>query len=101
MTEVKNKMKKVLAAATTAATASSSTGGGTNTGSRGRRKDRGELTLCPHCNKKGMHKPMDCYMLPVNVSKKRQSSLMEGLPMRKRMNDKGRGMIVKAWTVTG
>ena len=68
MKEVKNKMKKVLAAATTAATTSGNTGGGNN--ARGRRKTRGEFKLCPHCNKKGTHKPEDCFMLLANAAKK-------------------------------
>ena len=61
-------MKKVLAAATTAATTCGNTGGGNNAG--GRSRNRGELKLCPHCNKKGAHKPEDCFMLPANVAKK-------------------------------
>ena len=69
MTEVKNEMKKVLAAATTAALTSSNTGGGRNN-SGGKRKTRGELKLCPHCNKKGTHKPEDCFTLPANTAKK-------------------------------
>ena len=61
-------MKKVLDAATTAATTSGNTSGANN--SRGRSRTRGELKLCPHCNKKGTHKPEDCFMLPANTSKK-------------------------------
>ena len=68
MTVVKNEMKKVLAAATTAATTCSNTGGGNNAGGQSRTK--GELKLCPNCNKKGTHKPEDCFMLPANASKK-------------------------------
>jgi len=67
--EVKNKMKKVLAVATTAAKTGSNTGGGLNTGGRGWHKAQGDLTLCPHCKKKGTHKPEDCFMLPANATK--------------------------------
>ena len=68
MTEVKNEMKKVLAAATTAATTCGNTSGGNN--ARGQSRTRGELKLCPHCNKKGTHKPEDCFMLLTNAAKK-------------------------------
>ena len=68
MTEVKNEMKKVLAAAATAATASGNTNQSNN--ARGRSRTRGEIKLCPHCNKKGTHKPEDCFMLPANAAKK-------------------------------
>jgi hypothetical protein len=77
MTEVKNKMKKVLAAATTAAITGSNTGGGNNAGGGGWRKARGELTLCPHCNRKGTHMPEDCLMLPENATKK-QTNFIDG-----------------------
>ena len=70
MTEVKNEMKKVLAAATPAATAGGNTGGRNNSGGGGRHRTRGEFTLCPHCNKKGTHKPEDCFMSPANATKK-------------------------------
>ena len=68
MTEVKNEIKRVRAAATTAATTGSNTGGGNNAG--GRSRTRGELKLCPNCNKKGTHKPEDCFMLSSNATKK-------------------------------
>ena len=68
MTEVKNEMKKIMAATTTAATTYGNTGGGSNTG--GRSRTRGELKLCPHCNKKGAHKPEDCFVLPENSAEK-------------------------------
>ena len=61
-------MKKVLAAATTAAMTSRNTGGENNAG--GRSRTRGELKLCPHCNKKGTHKPEVCFILPENADKK-------------------------------
>ena len=75
MTEVKNKMKKVLAAATTAATTGGNTGGGNNAG--GLSRTRGEIKLCPHCNKQGTHQPEDCFMLPANVAKK-PANFIEG-----------------------
>ena len=62
-------MKKVLAAATAAALTSSNTGGGRNN-SGGKSKTRGELKLCPHCSKKGTHKPEDCFTLLANAAKK-------------------------------
>ena len=79
MTEVKNKMKKVPAAATTAATTGGNTGGNTSEGnnSGGRSRTRGELKLCPNCNKKGTHKPEDCFMLPANAAKK-PANLIKG-----------------------
>ena len=63
-------MTKVQVAATTAATTGGNTSGGNNVGGGGRRKAQGELTLCPHFNKKGTHKPEDCFMLPANATKK-------------------------------
>ena len=69
MTEVKNEIKKVLVAETTAATTSGNTRGGKNNAG-GRSRTRGKLKLCPHCNKKGTHKPEDCFKLPANAAKK-------------------------------
>ena len=61
MTKVKNEMKRVLVAATTAALTNSNTCGGKNNAG-GRSKTRGELKLCPHYNKNGMHKLEDRFM---------------------------------------
>jgi hypothetical protein len=83
MTEMKNEMAKVLAAVMTAAKVGTSNGGGGTGGggtggvgaggdtgcSRGRRIGS-NLPLCPHCRKKGKHKPDDCFSLPANAGKK-------------------------------
>ncbi len=83
MTEMKNKIEKVLAAATTAAkTGMGNGGGGTggggtggvcaggNTGRRHGCKNGSNLSLCPHYRKNRTHKPDDCFALPANAGKK-------------------------------
>ena len=61
-------MTKVQVAATTAATTGGNTSGGNSAG--GRSRTRGDLKLCPSCNKMGTHKPEDCFMLLSNAAKK-------------------------------
>ncbi len=109
MTDMKNEMAKVLAAVMTAAKAGTGNGGdgtggggmggvgaGGSTGcSRGHRNGS-NLPLCPHCGKSGKHKPDDCFLLPANEDKNRQTSLMGSLCMRKRWNDKDQSMLVIA-----
>ncbi len=83
MTEMKNEMAKVLAVATTAAKACTSNGGGGTGGGgtggvgpgggTGRScgcRNGSDLPLCPHCGKKGKHKPDNCFSLPANAGKK-------------------------------
>ena len=93
MTEVKNEMKKVLAAATTAATMGGNTGGGNNAGRWSR--TRGELKLCPNCNKKGTHKPEDCFMLPSNAAKKPANFINGRFVTNKKKELQVPGMIVR------
>ena len=109
MTEMKNEMAKVFATATTAAKVGTGNGGGGTGGggtggvgtgggtgcSRGRRNGS-NLPLCPHCGKNGKHKPDDCFLLPANTGKIRQTSLIGSLCMRRRWNDKDRSMLVIA-----
>jgi hypothetical protein len=73
LTEMRNEMKKVLGAATTAAATGSGAGGGDTAKDGGKErwcKTRSDLPLCPHCKRNGMHKPEDCFSLPVNADKK-------------------------------
>ncbi len=72
LTEMRNKMKKVLAAAmTAAATGSGARGGDTvkNGGKECWHKTRSDLPLCPHCKRNRKHKPEDCFSLPANADK--------------------------------
>jgi hypothetical protein len=73
LTEMRNEMKKVLAAATTAVATGSGARGGDTAKDGGKecwRKTRSDLPLCPHCKRKGKHKPEDCFSLPANADKK-------------------------------
>ncbi len=73
LTEMRNKMKKVLAAAMTAAATGSGARGGDTAKDGGKerwRKTRSDLPLCPHCKRNGKHKPEDCFSLPANADKK-------------------------------
>jgi hypothetical protein len=70
--EMRNEMKKVLAAAMTAAATGSGTRGGDTAKDEGKEhwcKTRSDLPLCPHCKRKGKHKPEDCFSLPANADK--------------------------------
>ncbi len=73
LTEMRNEMKKVLVAATTAAATGSGARGGDTAKDGGKerwRKTRSDLPLCPHCKRKGKHKPENCFSLPANAFKK-------------------------------
>jgi hypothetical protein len=109
ITEMRYEMAKVLAVAmTTAKAGTGNKGGGTGGGGTGRvgtggntkrscgRRNGSNLPVCPHCKKMGSTSLTTASRYQQMRANSRQTSLMGSLCMRRRWNDKERGMVVIA-----
>ena len=82
-------MKKEMTAIMAAMIASNTGGGGTKGGTGGgkgkgrSKRDYENMPECPHCKKKAMHKPEDCFSLPANADKMKKANFVNGKFVKK------------------
>ncbi len=82
-------MKKEMTAMMAAMVASNTGGGGTKGGTGGgkgkgrSKRDYENMPECPHCKKKAMHKPEDCFSLPANADKMKKANFVNGKFVKK------------------
>ena len=92
-TEIMAAKKKEMTAmmATMAASSNGGAAGGSGTGNgtgggkcKGRvKRDYENMPECPHCTKKAMHKPEDCFSLPANADKMKKANFVDGRFVKK------------------
>ncbi len=85
MAAMKKEMTAMMAAMVASNTGGGETKGGTGGGKgKGRSKrDYKNMPECPHCKKKAMHKPEDCFSLPANADKMKKENFVNGKFVKK------------------
>jgi hypothetical protein len=85
MAAMRKEMTAIMATMAASNTGGGGTGGGTGGGKgKGRSKrDYENMPECPHCKKKAMHKPEDCFSLPANADKMKKANFVDGKFVKK------------------